>query len=148
VGSAPARHDCRAALIAAPVVLVLNGPLTAHDGPHDGPTTASFRVGRDGGINFREDVRLANTLVPKGKYRFGHRIDGDVHIITLTRIATRSWVDIAVYEVSTTLIAGRQPQKGSLLRAKEAADHSLHISVIEIAGEAADHLPRTQLGTR
>lgn len=140
--------SCRTAVLATAALLALDQPLSAHDGPHDGPTTASFRVGKDGGINFREDVRLADTLVPKGKYRFTHRIEGDVHVITLTRIAARNLVDTTVYEVNTTLMAGRQPRKGSLLRAKEAADHSLHISVIELAGEAGDHLPRAQLGTR
>jgi hypothetical protein len=137
----------RAALLAAAGVLALSGALPAHDGPHGGPTTASFRVGGDGGVNVREDVTLGDTRVPKSKYRFAHRIEGDAHIITLTRIATRSSVE-TVYEVGTALIAGRQPRKGSLLHAKEAADHSLHISVIEIAGEAADHLPRTRHGTR
>ena len=102
--------SCRTAVLATAALLVLDQPLTAHDGPHDGPTTASFRVGKDGGINFREDVRLADTLVPKGKYRFTHRIDGDVHVITLTRIAARNLVDTAVYEVSTTLMAGPAAQ--------------------------------------
>ena len=134
--------NCRTAALATVALLALDQSLTAHDGPHGGPTTASFRVGGDGGVNFREDVTLANSLVRRGKYRFTHRIDGDIHVITLTRMAARNSPDTAVYEVSTTVMAGRQPRKASLLRAKETADHSLYISVIEIAGEAGDHLPR------
>ncbi|HEY5619833.1 MAG TPA: hypothetical protein VIK60_17965 [Vicinamibacterales bacterium] len=139
----------RATLLAAALAaFALARPIAAHDGPHEGPTTASFNVGKNGDVNFREDLKIGNLLVRKGRYQFGHRVDDEFHIVTLTRIGANNLADAAIYEANTRVVPGRQARKASVVRAKEAADHSLHISIIEIQGEAGDHIPLSPLRTQ
>jgi hypothetical protein len=146
------RVNGREALLATALATLsafgVGSSIAAHDGPHEGPTTASFKVAASGNVNFGEDVRVGNVLVRKGKYHFAHRVDGELHIVTLTRIADKSLSDAVIYESDTRVVPGRQARKASVLRASEAADHSLHISVIEIQGEAGDHIPMRRLGTQ
>jgi hypothetical protein len=138
------------ALVLALSVSSFDGRAAAHDGPHDGPTTASFKVTKSGVVTLGEDVKLGNIVVRKGRYQFAHDVDGELHLVRLTRMAAKSQADAIIYETTTRVIPTRQVRRASLLRAQEAADHadhSLYISLIEIQGETGDHIPVPRLGT-
>lgn len=135
----------RIAACAAAVALacLISVQALAHDGPHGGPDEVTFSVGKNGEINLRQDVKCGTFLVKRGKYVFAHRLDGDRHVVVLTEVARKDGGPSVVYELPMQLLAARQIAKRTALYAKEQADRSLVVTVVEVAGEKGEHLPQT-----
>ena len=129
---------------AAVVSLVLFGPyVSAHDGPHGGPDEVTFKVGKNGEVNLRQDVKFGSVLVKRGKYAFEHRLDGERHVVVLTEGARKDGGTPVVYEVPTNVISSRQVAKRTAVYAKELADRSVTVTMIEVTGERNEHLPQS-----
>ena len=124
----------------AAACLVAVAQLGAHDGPHNGPSGGTFSVGKKGDVNIREDVKIGNDTLKRGKYLFEHRVEGDRHLIVLTEVVKKDVAPLA-YEIPTRVLSVRQAAKRSVLVADELADHSLRVGVIHVAGEALEHFP-------
>ena len=124
-----------AALSAATAVWAHEG----HDG-HEGPTGRTFTVGKNGDVNIREDVKVGDDILKRGKYVFEHHIDGDRHVIVLTGVVKNGAVS-PVYEIPTRVIVGRETARRSAFVARELADHSLRVGMVHVAGEAVEHVP-------
>jgi hypothetical protein len=131
------KHIASVSLVLA--LLVVPG-VSAHDGHDDGPTEQTFKVGKNGEIKFGEDVKMGDLLVKKGRYLLEHRIDGARHLFVLTSNEAKA---ATVYEVPTEILVSKVPVKKSAIYATERADRVLQVTVVQIAGEDVDHLPRT-----
>jgi len=130
-------------VVAVAVAVLTFGKVAAHDGPHGGPDEVTFRVGKNGEINLRQDVKFGTVLVKRGKYVFEHRLDADQHLIVLTEVAPKGGRAPAVYEVPTRLLPARKAANRTSVYAKEQADRSLVVMMVEVAGEPSEHLPQT-----
>ena len=129
---------------AAVVWLALFAPhVSAHDGPHGGPDEVTFKVGKNGEVNLRQDVRFGSVLVKRGKYTFAHRLDGERHAVVLTEDARKEGGTPVVYEVPTNVISSRQVAKRTAVYARELADRSVTVTMIEVTGEPNEHLPQS-----
>ena len=129
---------------AAVVSLVLFGPyVSAHDGPHGGPDEVTFKVGKNGEVNLRQDVKFGSGLVKRGKYAFEHQLDGERHVVVLTEVARKDGGTPVVYQVATTVISSRQIAKRTAVYAKEFPDRSVAVTMIEVTGERTEHLPQS-----
>lgn len=110
-----------------------------HDG-HEGPTGRTFTIGKKSDVNIREDVKVGNEILKRGKYLFDHRVVGEDHVVVLTGIVKKDALPV-VYQIPTRTIAARETAKRSVFVARELADHSLLVGVIQVAGEAVEHVP-------
>ena len=112
-----------------------------HDGPHVGPDGEVFNVGKNGDVKIDTDVAIGETLVKKGKYLFEHRVDGDAHILVLTGLETKNGGEAPVHQIRMRLLPSRDHVKKSALFAERLRDRSYRVSLVQIAGEAGDHVP-------
>lgn len=134
----------RIASVAAAGVFVLAFGLSGaalHDGPHVGPDGEVFTVGKNGEVKIGMDVVIGDVLVKKGKYLLEHRIDGDAHILALTGLDTKKGSEAPAHQIRLRLLPSRDPVKKSALFAERLQDRSYRVSVVQIAGEAGDHVP-------
>ncbi len=133
----------RIAGVSLVLALLVVPAVSAHDGHDDGPSEQTFKIGKNGEVKFGEDVKMGDLLVRKGRYVLEHRLDGDRHLFILTsaeRVEARA---AAVYEVPTEVLVSKVPVKKSAVYAAERDNHLLQVTVVQIAGENVDHLPRT-----
>ena len=133
----------RIASVSLVLALLVVPGVSAHDGHDDGPTEQTFKIGKNGEVKFGEDVKMGDFLVKKGRFVLEHRVDGDRHLFVLTgaeRVEAKASV---VYEVPTEVLVSKAPVKKSAIYATERADHVLQVTVVQIAGENVDHLPRS-----
>jgi hypothetical protein len=130
-------------VVSVAIAFLTLGEVAAHDGPHGGPDEVTFRVGKNGEINLRQDLKFGTSLVKKGKYAFEHRLDGDRHLVVLTEVARKDGASPVAYELPTRLIPAQKAANRTSLYAREATDRSLVVTMVEIAGEASEHLPQT-----
>ena len=124
-----------AGLAAASVVWAAEG-VAAHP-DHDDPNAQVFNVGKNGEVKI-DDVTVGAIQVKKGKYLFEHRVDAERHIIVLTGLGKDAE---RTYEIPMRVYASTEVPKRSALIAKETKNHTLEVTVIDVAGEAGDHLP-------
>ncbi len=132
----------RIASVSLVLALLAVPGVSAHDGHEDGPTEQTFKVGQGGKVKFGEDVKMGDRLVKKGRYVLEHRVDGDRHLFVLIGAERIEGKTAFVYEVPMEVLVSRVPVKKSAIYATERADHVLQVSVVQIAGENVDHLPR------
>ena len=116
---------------------------SAHDGPHGGPDEVTFKVGKNGEFNVRQDVKFGGVLVKRGKYVFEHKLDGERHLVVLTEAARKDGAAPVVYELPTSVLPARQVAKRTAMYAKEQHDRSLVVTIVEVTGERAEHLPQS-----
>ena len=116
--------------------------VATHDGPH-GPsdTDVVLKVGKTGEVKIGADLRVSSRTIPRGKYVFEHRIDGDNHVIVLTGAASDKKVASALHEIPTRWVTSRDNVKSSLIVTREQRDRSYHVTSIKVAGENGDHIP-------
>ena len=113
----------------------------AHPDHDEGPRTEIFRVGKNGQVNIRYDVILGVERVKRGKYLFAHAVEGEAHRIALSRIDKKANAQ-APFDVPVQIIPRRETAKRTAIIAKEAADRSLRVTLIEVAGENVEHIPQ------
>jgi hypothetical protein len=123
-------------------LLVVSG-ISAHDGHDDGLTEQTFKIGKNGEVKFGEDVTIGDLLVKKGRYLLEHRLDGERHLFMLTSAERAEAKAAPVYEVPTEVLVSKVPVKKSAVYAAERDNHMLQVTVVQIAGENVNHLPRT-----
>lgn len=128
------------------LLLLLAPRVLAHEGHDDGPTEQTFKIAANGEVKFGEDVRFGDFLVKKGKYVLEHRVEGERHVIALSAVTKAATKAPVVYDVPTQTLVSKVPVKKSAVYAVEAADHVLRVSVVQIAGENADHIPFSNAG--
>ena len=124
-------------------LLLMGTFASAHDGPHGGPDAVTFKVGKNGEVNVRQDVKFGTVLVRRGKYMFEHRLDGERHVVVLTGAARKDGAVPVQYELPTSVLSSRQVAKRTAVCAKELADRSLVVTMVEVTGERAEHLPQS-----
>lgn len=130
----------------ATAVLLHSGVITAHPEDED-PSDEIFTVGKTGEVKIGHDVSAGSVLVKRGKYLFEHRVDGERHIIVLTGVGKDA--SERLYEIPMRLFASAKVAKRSALIARESKDHTVHITLVQVAGEGGDHIPEPQsAGTR
>ena len=132
--------------VSAVVLLAVAPLLAAHPGHDDGPVDEVFKVGKKGDVNIRHDLAAGGVLIKRGKYLFEHRVEGERHTIVLTGTGRKDGTEPR-YEMPMRLISGGETVKRSAIFAKEAADHSLYLTIIEVAGEDVEHVPVAPLAT-
>lgn len=128
---------------AAAALILMATQASAHDGPHGGPDEVTYKVGKNGEVNVREDMHFGSFPVKRGKYRFEHRVDGERHIVVLTEAARKDGAAPGVYELPTEVLPARQVAKQTAVYAKELANGSLVVTMVEVAGELGEHLPQS-----
>jgi hypothetical protein len=133
-----------ATVAAALVMIVATAPIAADEGPHGGPAEATFKVGKNGDVKIGEDLKVGDVVVKRGKYKFEHRIEADQHTVVLTRIEARDAAE-SWYEIPMRLVAARGVPKRTVVYAEELPDHSLILTLVEVAGENGNHVPETQI---
>ena len=133
----------RNAGVAAVVFLLAFGlPGAArHDGPHGGPDDEVFNVGRNGDVKIDRDVAIGDVLVKNGKYLFEHRVHGGAHILMLSGLDTKEGSKAPVHQIRMPWLPSRDPVKNSALFAERLRNRSYRVGVIQIAGEAGNHIP-------
>lgn len=134
---------CRGSRVVLSVFLLsaFAGPVTAgHDGPHgEGPLDRTFNIGKKGDVKIDEDVKIGDVLVRKGKYLISHRVEGDHHIVVLTRVDKTPSSEGSIHEIRMRFFPSREMVKKSALFAEPQRDNSYRITVIQIVGENGDH---------
>lgn len=116
--------------------------VATHDGPHGpGQNDVVFKVGKTGEVKIAADLRLSSRSIPRGKYVFEHRVEGNNHVIVLTGAASDKKVASAVHEIPTRWVTSRENVKRSLIVTREQLDWSYHITSIKVAGENGHHIP-------
>ena len=111
--------------------------VAAHDGPHTGPTDATFKVGKDGRVKVTENLVAGKRTVPTGTYVFAHRIEGERHVVTLTKVTQGEGA--TPVEISTRLVpADAEPRRTALLAVE--VGRTLELTTVEIAGERGQHV--------
>ena len=129
-------------VVSVAVAFLTTGKVAAHDGPHGGPGQVTYRVGKNGEINLREDLKFGTVLVKKGKYIFEHQLDGDRHLVVLTEVARKDGESPVPYQLPMRLMPAQKAANRTSLYAREGADRSLFVTMVEVAGEASEHLPQ------
>lgn len=124
------------AAFAAASLLQAGAELAAHPEDED-PSAHVFSVNKSGEVKIGEDVAVGTIRVKKGRYRFEHRVEADTHTIVLTGLGKDAE---RTYEIPMRFFPSPTMAKRSALIAKETNDHSLEVTVVEVAGEAGDHL--------
>jgi hypothetical protein len=131
----------RAALITAFAIALAVG--SAAVAPHDedgGPGQAVYKVGQNGEVKIGDRVSVGDVVVPKGKYRLDHHVEGSTHVVVLTGLDSKASAAPWTHEFRMQLIPEKQVAKRSAIFADELPNGSLRLSVIQIAREAGDHL--------
>lgn len=135
----------RTSRFAAVVFVLVFAPLLgAHPGHDDGPVDEVFKVGKNGDVKIGHDVAIGDLVLSRGRYRFEHRIEAERHTIVLTAIGRKDGSE-RVYEIPMRLMSSREVAKRSAIFAKEAADHSLRLTIVQVAGESVDHVPERRV---
>lgn len=129
------------AAVAFVLALGLRGA-ARHDGPHVGPDGEVFNVSKNGEVKIGTDIAIGDALVRKGKYVVEHRVDGDEHILLLTGVDPKKGSETPVHQIRMRLLPARDVARKSALFAERLQDRSYRVSIVQIAGEAGDHVPR------
>ena len=126
------------ASFATVMIFYAGAGMTAH--PDDeNPSDEIFNVGKSSEVKIGQDVSAGKVRVKRGKYLFEHRVDGERHTIVLTGVGKDA--SERAYEILMRLFASAEVAKRSALIARESKDHTLHVVMVQVAGEAGDHVP-------
>lgn len=132
-----------ASVAAVVIVLALGLRVAArHDGPHVGPDGEVFTVGKNGDVKIGMDIAIGDVLVRKGKYVVEHRVDGSEHVLLLTGVDPKKGSETPVHQIRMRLLPARDVARRSALFAERLQDRSYRVNIVQIAGEAGDHVPR------
>ena len=132
--------------IAAVVALFATQPATAlHDGDHGGEDpNRIFKIDKKSAVNLRDTIQLNGVTVTKGKYLVEHRVDGNVHFFTFTKIEKPK--KGAVVAPVLERIDVRSKMVAATERVKNSRIHTMHekefyrVTKIEFIGEDLDHV--------
>jgi hypothetical protein len=123
--------------------IALSGLILRAAPPHDetdlGPDYDIYKVSKSGALKIASDVAIGSFNIKKGNYLFAHRVDGRLHIVTLTRLGAGG---SETYEIPLTVIPEPRPARRSELIVKQLPDRSMIVTLIAVEGEAGDHLPQ------
>ncbi len=117
------------------------GVSARHDGPHGGPDDEVWGINKNGEVKMALDAAIGGVIVRKGKYAVEHRVEGENHTLVLTGLDRKAGESRMILEVPLRFVASRDPVKRSALFVNRQADRSWRVDVVQIAGEAGDHVP-------
>ena len=106
--------------------------LAVHD---EDPGDPSFKIGKNGEVNLKTDVRIGETILKKGKYTVQHRIEANDHMFVFLDLKHEQTIVIR----SKAVFPGEKTSE-SVIHAKEEKDRSARVTKIEMAGENVDHV--------
>jgi hypothetical protein len=121
------------------VVAVTVAAVSAHDGPHTGPTDQTYKVAKDGRVKVSEDLTVGETIVKRGTYMFAHRIDEQQHVVTLTPADVDAAKQGGI-ELRMRLLPSRTMVRRTAILAREAGSRSLTMTTVQVAGEDGEHV--------
>ena len=124
--------------LGATILLVMPALVGAHDGPHTGPTDATFKVGKDGRVKVSENLVVGRRTVPRGTYLFEHRVEGDQHLIILTLTGKAAEAGPPL-ELPMRFLPATAAARRTALLAHEVG-RTLELTTVEVEGEAGEHV--------
>jgi hypothetical protein len=114
--------------------------------PHDeSELSRAYKVKPNGEIDLVDDTMIRETLLPRGKYLVGHRLDGATHSIVFTQVPDKKRPAQAPVTVAASVVPAKAAVSQSMVLALppeqgQAKNKYFRIMRVDIAGESFEHL--------